>query len=131
MFINTTPTDKRSAAQYSPLALAYLGDCVYELNVRERLLHKANKSNGKLHAEALQYVSASAQADFCKKILEILTDEELAVFKRGRNSNASPHKNSDVGEYKAATGLETLIGYLYLSGQNERLAQLFKIIFEE
>ena len=131
MFINITPTDKRSAAQYSPLALAYLGDCVYELNVREHLLLKANKSNGKLHTEALQYVSASAQATFYKKILETLTDEELAVFKRGRNSNASPHKNSDVGEYKAATGLETLIGYLYLSGQNERLAQLFKIIFEE
>lgn len=129
MFINTTPTDKRSAAQYSPLALAYLGDCIYELHVREHLLLKANKSNGKLHQEALKYVSASAQAAFCRLVLEILTDEELAIYKRGRNSNSSPHKNSDIGEYKSATGLETLIGYLYLSGQNDRLEEIFKLIF--
>ena len=129
MFINTTPTDKRSAAQYSPLALAYLGDGIYELYVREHLLLKANKSNGKLHQEALKYVSASAQAAFCKKILDFLSDEEMSVFKRGRNSNASPHKNSDVGEYKAATGLETLIGYLYLSGQNDRLEEIFNMLF--
>ena len=131
MFINSNPTDKLSAAQYSPLTLAYLGDGVYELFVREHLLLKANKSNGKLHQEALKYVSASAQAAFCKKIHESLSDEELAVFKRGRNSNASPHKNSDVGEYKTATGLETLIGYLYLSGQNERLKEIFNLLFTD
>ena len=131
MFTNINPMDKRSAAQYSPLALAYLGDGIYELNVREHLLLKANKSNGKLHTEALRYVSASAQAMFCNEILEILTEEELAVFKRGRNSNATPHKNSNVGEYKAATGLETLIGYLYLSGQNDRLSVIFNLIFSK
>ena len=131
MFTNTNPTDTRSAAQYSPLALAYLGDSVYELHVREHLLLKANKSNGKLHTDALKYVSASAQAKFFEKISSILTEDELTVFKRGRNSNASPHKNSDVGEYKTATGLETLIGYLYLSGQNDRLAEIFNIIFKE
>ena len=131
MFINTTPTDKRSAAQYSPLALAYLGDGIYELYVREHLLLKANKSNGKLHQEALKYVCASAQAAFCKKILDVLSDEEMSVLKRGRNSNASPHKNSDVGEYKTATGLETLIGYLYLSGQNDRLEEIFNMLFAD
>ena len=130
MFTNITPTDRHSAAQYSPLALAYLGDSVYELNVREHLLLKANKSNGKLHTEALKYVSASAQAKFFEKISPILTEDELTVFKRGRNSHASPHKNSDVGEYKTATGLETLIGYLYLSGQSDRLTEIFNIIFE-
>lgn len=129
MFTNVTPTDKRTAAQYSPLALAYLGDCVYELNVREFLLLKANRSNGKLHNDALKYVSASAQAQYFERILPILTEEEESVFKRGRNSNSSPHKNSDIGEYKTATGLETLIGYLYLSGQNERLTEIFNLIF--
>ena len=84
-----------------------------------------------MHQEALKYVSASAQAAFCKKILDFLSDEEKSVFKRGRNSNASPHKNSDVGEYKAATGLETLIGYLYLSGQNDRLEEIFNMLFAD
>lgn len=130
MFINTEPKDKHSAAQYSPLALAYLGDSVYELKVREYLILKANKSNGKLHHEALKYVSASAQSSFCKSIVNILSEEELAIFKRGRNANAAPHKNTDVCEYKIATGLETLIGYLYLSGQNVRLEEIFKFIFE-
>lgn len=131
MFINVSPVDIKTASLYSPLTLAYLGDCVYELAVREHLVQKANKPNGKLHAEALAFVSASSQAKFCEKILSVLSEDETAIYKRGRNADSSPHKNSDIGEYKSATGLEALIGYLYLTGSTERLITIFDIIFAE
>ena len=118
----------RSAAMYSPLTLAYLGDAVYELYVRENLVLRANESNGKLHAEALQYVSAKGQCAFFKKIEAELTPEELIIYKRGRNSDAVPGRNNDIADYKRATGVETLFGYLYLSGNTDRMEYLFSLL---
>ena len=112
-------------AQYSPLALAYLGDAVYELIVRERVLKEGNRQVGKLHKKSTGYVNAGAQADLIMKIWDALTDEEKAVYKRGRNSNAhAAPKNQDVIAYRKATGFEALIGWLYLCGDTERIFDL-------
>lgn len=131
MLINDKVIDKKAAGMYSPLTLAYLGDCVYELLVREGLVLKANKSNGKLHSEAKKWVSATGQNTAVLKILNNLNDEEQHIYKRGRNSNAIPGKNSNLDEYKRATGLEALFGYLYLIGEVARIEQLFDMITDE
>lgn len=122
---------RREAAMYSPLTLAYLGDCVYELLVREMLVRKGNKPNGKLHGEATKFVSSKGQSEAFLKIEHILTEEEIAVFKRGRNAHSVPNKNNDADEYRRATGLETLFGYLRLCGDDERIAELFKEIIKD
>ena len=129
MLRNDHPMSESDARQYSPLSLAYLGDCVYELLVREALILQNNRPNGQLHREALQFVSAKGQSDGLEAILPLLTEEETALFKRGRNSNAMGHRNSDVIQYKRATGLETLFGYLYLIGATDRLEELFSILY--
>ena len=126
-----TDEKRRDAAMYSPLTLAYLGDCVYELLVREALVRKGNKPNGKLHGEATKFVSAKGQSEAFLKIEHILTEEELAVFKRGRNAHSVPNKNNDADEYRRATGLETLFGYLRLCGDDERIAELFREITKD
>ncbi|MDO4938596.1 MAG: ribonuclease III domain-containing protein [Lachnospiraceae bacterium] len=118
-------------AQYSPLALAYLGDAVYELIVRERVLKEGNRQVGKLHKESTKYVNAGAQADLIMKIESELTDEERAVYKRGRNSSAhAAPKNQDVIAYRKATGFEALIGWLYLRGEMDRIFDLLDIAEE-
>ena len=119
---------RREAAMYSPLTLAYLGDCVYELLVRETLVRKGNKPNGKLHGEATKFVSSKGQSEAFLKIEHILTEEEIAVFKRGRNAHSVPNKNNDADEYRRATGLETLFGYLRLCGDDDRIEELFREI---
>ncbi len=118
--------------QLSPLTLAFLGDCVYDLFVREMLVCQANRSTKKLHSNAVEKVKASAQAEASEKILPMLNEKELAVFKRGRN--AHPHhipKNGNPRDYHFATAMETLFGYLYLKGEIERLRELFSIIIKE
>lgn len=110
--------------QYSPLTLAYLGDCVYELYVRSRLLAKGNLPIKTLHKSAVKYVRAAAQAEFFCKIEDKLSEKEKEVYKRGRNAKSHPPKNADMMDYKMATGVETLIGYLYLKGEDARLAEL-------
>lgn len=118
--------------QLSPLTLAFLGDCVYDLFVREMLVCQANRSTKKLHSNAVEKVKASAQAEASEKILPMLSEKELAVFKRGRN--AHPHhipKNGNPRDYHFATAMETLFGYLYLKGEIERLRELFSIIIKE
>ncbi len=130
MLKNDTPLSPLSAKQYSPLTLAYLGDGVYELLVRQTLILQENRPNGLLHKEALQFVSATAQSNGLEAILPLLTEEEEAIFKRGRNSDAVGHRNSDVIQYKRATGLECLFGYLYLTGQTGRLEELFGKIYQ-
>ena len=130
MLRNDHPISEAQARQYSPLTLAYLGDGVYELLVRETLVLQENRPNGKLHREALQFVSATAQSNGLEAILPLLTETEEAIFKRGRNSDATGHRNSDVIQYKRATGLETLFGYLYLIGSTERLSELFSVIYQ-
>jgi ribonuclease-3 family protein len=129
MLHNDNPIDDATARLYSPLTLAYLGDGVYELLVREKLVLKENRSNGKLHFEAKQYVSAQGQSDGVERILPLLTETETALYKRGRNSDAVGGKNSDIAQYKRATGLEALFGYLYLTGQIQRMEELFANMF--
>ncbi len=118
---------EKEARQYSPLTLAFLGDAVYSLLVRNMLTKDCNKPTGKLHKDSIKYVNASFQAQMIKELTEELTENELTVFKRGRNShsNHSPKNQSD-GDYRYATGLESLYGYLYLCGKADRINELFE-----
>lgn len=115
--------------ELSPLTLAFIGDTVFDLLVRENLICEANRPANDLHNLAVQKVKASAQAEFVEKILPHLTEAELAVYKRGRNAK-SGHlpKNASQSDYHMATGFEALIGYLYLSDEIERIKELFNII---
>ncbi len=115
--------------ELSPLTLAFIGDTVFDLLVREDLICKANRPANDLHNLAVQKVKASAQAGFFEKIMPHLTEAELAVYKRGRNAK-SGHlpKNASQSDYHMATGFEALIGYLYLSDRIERIKELFNII---
>ncbi len=119
-----------SPREYSPLALAFIGDAVYEVFVRARVLAEANTSANTLHKKAIAYVKAAAQARAAKALLDILTEDELAAFKRGRNAkSATVPKNADLTDYRYATGLEALFGYLYLSGESERLNELMMMAY--
>ncbi|ONI45733.1 ribonuclease III [Candidatus Epulonipiscioides gigas] len=117
---------------YSPLVLAYIGDAIYEIFVRDYIVKKANAPVNKLHKEAKQYVKASGQAKMYHKIKDILTEEEFAVLKRGRNArSATSPKNGDIIEYRLATGVEALVGFLYLQNNNKRLATIMEIGMKE
>ncbi len=119
------------ARGYSPLALAFIGDAVYETFIRTKVLLKANMSAHKLHKEAVTFVRASAQSYAMQTLLPLLSEEEADVFKRGRNAHsASVPKNADVTEYRTATGFEALIGYLYLIHQTDRMNLLMETAFE-
>ena len=116
----------------SALALAHMGDAVFELLVRRSLCIRGKAVNGKLHKETVARVCAPAQAAFVGRILPHLTEEETAVYKRGRNAHVSNiPKNATASEYGKATGLEALFGWLYLNGCHDRLNELFAIIMEE
>lgn len=119
---------KTDAKQYSPLTLAFLGDAVYSLLVREMLLKTANRPTNALHKESIKLVNANCQAEMIKKVLPLLTEDEEAIFKRGRNAH-SGHvpKNQSDADYRYATGLETLYGYLHLIGDFERIMYIFNI----
>ena len=111
---------------YSPLTLAYIGDAVYDLIFRTMVVGRGNTSANKLHNKTIQYVKAPAQAKMIDLIMDDLTEEELIVYKRGRNAKPySMAKNSSVAEYKKATGLEALTGYLYLE---ERMGRILELI---
>lgn len=130
MYRNMRFVDKKvNPKQLSPLNLAFIGDCIYEILVRETLVADANRPVNDLHHESVNYVSAKAQTKAFEKIKEQLTEEETAVFKRGRNAKVghSP-KSASQGEYHTATGVEALFGYLYLTEQTDRIKELFKII---
>lgn len=115
------------------LSLAYLGDSVYELYIREYLLSRGITKVNTLQKQAIQFVSAKAQCNFVTEMLKenFLNDEEIAIFNRGRNhkSHSSP-KNTDIITYKYSTGLEAVIGYLYLQKKIERLQEIMKFIIE-
>ena len=120
--------DKIKLITMSPLVLAYLGDTVYESYIREHLIRKNIKRKvNNLHKLAIQYSKAKAQATIIHEIENELTEEEMKIFKRGRNqkSHTAP-KNADIIDYKYATGFEALIGYLYLSEDKERLEYIVK-----
>lgn len=115
----------------SAAALAYLGDAVLEVYVREYLVNSGLSSSARLNSTALEYVKATRQAEAMKKILPELTEEEEAVFKRGRNmGHTNTPKSATVSEYRSATGMEALFGYLHLEGRKERIAELFALAYE-
>ncbi len=123
-----TPLSEPQARMYSPLTLAFLGDAVYSLLVRNMLSLSANKPTGKLHKESINYVNAAFQAQMIKELLPILTEDETSVFKRGRNAHSSHSpKNQSDADYRYATGLEALYGYLYLCGNTERIKEIFEL----
>ena len=116
---------------YSPLALAYIGDGVYELMIRTILVSKKDMQVQKYHKKASDLVKAKTQANMIHAIAEELTEEEMAVYKRGRNAKSyTMAKNATVSDYRAATGFEALIGYLYLKEDLIRAIELVKIALE-
>lgn len=116
----------------SALALAHMGDCVFEILVRTFLCCHGRATNGNLHRETVSYVSAPAQSKFVAQLLPRLTPEETALYKRGRNAHVhGVPKNATPGEYARATGLEALFGALYLMGEEARISELFTPIMEE
>lgn len=115
----------------SPAVLSFVGDAVYTLLVRTYLADKSRPS-GELHDMAVGFVKAASQAAAFKKIEPFLTERELAVFKRGRNFHtANTPKAATGGDYHTATGLECVFGYLHLSGESERISELFSVITKE
>ena len=120
-----------NANELSTAALAYLGDCVIELCVRERLVKMGLSSSARLNAKALEYVKATAQASAMKKILPMLSEEEEQAFRRGRNmGHTNTPKSATVAEYRSATGMEALFGYLHLCGRRERIDELFALAYD-
>lgn len=114
-----------------PLVWAYVGDAVYELYIRTNLVNNTKLNPHKLHVEAIKYVKAQAQAKILEKITEILTEEEKDIVRRGRNAqNHHLPKNANLDEYSHATAFEALIGYLYLTKQDERLRKILEKTFE-
>ncbi|MGI6007377.1 MAG: Mini-ribonuclease 3 [Ruminococcus sp.] len=117
---------------YSPLALAYIGDSIYDLLIRTMIMSEGNRPVQQMHRKASRLVKAPKQAEMIEKIRPHLTDEEERIYKRGKN--AKPHtiaKNASLSEYHKATGMEAVMGYLYLSGNIKRIVDLVKIGLEE
>ena len=121
----------REANTYSPLSLAFLGDSVYDTLVREHLLRIANMPVSKLHSAKIKLVCAEFQSAAYEKLAEVLDEKELAVLKRGRNAtgNTVP-KHADAVEYRRATAIECLFGYLFLLGRNDRIYELFSVMVD-
>lgn len=114
----------------SPLTWAYIGDCVYELYIRSELVNKTKLKPHKLHIASIQYVKAEKQAEILHNIYDDLTDEEKEIVRRGRNTeNHHLPKNCNVQDYMYSTAFEALIGYLYLTGKNNRLKEIFSKVF--
>lgn len=118
---------EQDVRSYSPLTLAYIGDAIYDLVIRSVVVERGNCSANNLHKKTTRYVSAVAQSKLIQALMEELTEEEEAVYMRGRNAKSyTTAKNASVGDYRKATGFEALMGYLYLTEQNERLLYLVK-----
>ena len=120
-------TQKKDIRTYSPLTLAFLGDCVFDLVIRTVLVEQGNRSVNNLHRDKSRLVMAKAQAELIEAVMELLTEEEEAVYKRGRNAKSvTMPKNAEAADYRKATGLEALVGYLYLTGNTERVLELVR-----
>lgn len=116
---------------YSPLALAYIGDGIFDIVIRTLVVSSGNIQVSKMHSHTSHIVKAASQAAIAENILDILTDDELATYKRGRNAKShTAAKNANVMDYRKATGFEALIGYLYLAGDMDRAMELIKIGME-
>lgn len=114
--------------RYSPLVLAYIGDCVFDLVIKSMVINGGNKQVHKLHEETSSYVQASSQSKMMRAMQPCLNEKEHTVYRRGRNAKSvSPAKNQSITDYRRATGFEALIGYLYLKKEYGRLMELVKI----
>ena len=123
---------KKDIDAISNLGLAHMGDCVFEILCRGYLCSRGEKTVDRLHRDNIQMVKATSQAKFVDKMLPLLTEEELAYYRRGKNAHVhAVPKSATPAEYAKATGLEALFGALYLAGQTDRLNQLFKAVMEE
>lgn len=110
---------------YSPLALAYIGDAVYEVLIRTKVMNQGNRQVSKMHKKSASLVKAQAQANMIRLLVEELSEEEMAIYKRGRNAkSATIARNASMADYRMATGFEALVGYLYLTGRDDRLLEL-------
>ena len=117
--------DRVDIRTYSPLTLAFVGDCIYDLVIRTIVVERGNTAPGVLHTKKSSIVKAQAQAAQADALMEELTAEEQAGYRRGRNANShSAAKNASIGDYRKATGLEALYGFLYLTDQTDRLLWL-------
>lgn len=126
-----TQLTEHEAAAYSPNVLAFYGDCVYELLVRRKVVLHGNTNAGRLHDLAVEQVRASYQSKAVEVIEPMLTEREADILRRGRNAGGiSVPKSAKPSEYRRATALETLFGYLSLSGQEERIEELFSAVCE-
>ncbi len=122
----------KNIAEISTAALAYLGDSVIEICVRKTLVSKGVSSAKNLNAAALKFVKAEAQAEAIMKILPFLSEEENAAYRRGRNiGHTNVPKSATMGQYRMATGMEALFGYLYLIGAQERIDELFTLAYND
>lgn len=120
------PVPRERAKQINPIVLAFVGDAVYTLCVRTRLALSSGEKTGALNRRASERVSAHGQSEALPRILPMLTEEEAEIYRRGRNAKKpTKSKNATVAEYVRSTGFEALLGYLYLTGQTERIRQLF------
>ena len=119
--------EKAEASTYSPLVLAYVGDAVYELFIRTKVVSAGNVQVNKMHKKSADLVKAETQAKIVRALMEKLTPEELSVYKRGRNAKSyTSAKNASISDYRTATGFEALIGFLYLDGQTDRLCEIIR-----
>ena len=117
---------QREVRQYSPLTLAFMGDAVYEREIREYVVRSGNTTPAKLNRKSSALAKASTQSEMARLLEEDLTEEEKEILRRGRNAHPrTMAKNASMSDYRAATGLEALFGYLYLSGREERAKELF------
>ena len=121
---------KLNPKEYSPLPLAYIGDSVYDLFVRTKIIEKGNRHVTDMHKEAVKFVKAHSQAESIHAIEDKLTEDEVRVLKWGRNAKSTPPKNADVTDYRYATGFEALIGYLYVSGEEDRLKEVLNMAYD-
>lgn len=112
---------------YSPLALAYIGDSIYDVIIRTVVVERGNQSTKKLHRTAVRYVNAGTQARMAESLQDVFTEEEEEVYRRGRNAKSnSTAKNASLADYRKATGMEALLGYLYLQDRMDRAVELVK-----
>ena len=126
MTLTQEPVPRERAKQINPIVLAFVGDAVYTLCVRTRLALSSGEKTGALNRRASERVSAHGQSEALARILPMLTEEEAEIYRRGRNAKKpTKSKNATVAEYVRSTGFEALLGYLYLTGQAERIRQLF------
>ena len=132
LFNKILEQDNIDIKEFSPLTLAYIGDAVHEIFIRTHIASGEKIPVNKLHRLSIDYVKANAQFIAVNKIKEILTEEELDIVRRGRNAKSGTvPKNADVTKYKYATGFETLLGFLFLTGKIERLMDILNITIEK